>query len=84
MLDVTDNFLNGDFEAAKAQHLSNFAVAKAMFQDPNPCPIKKAMAMRGVITSPFVRLPLVPSDDKVYAVIKAELDKKDTNALLGA
>jgi len=73
MLGVTRNVEKGDWAAARAQHLSNFALCKSLFVDPNPCPVKKAMAETGLIGSAMVRLPLVPSDAKTYAGIQAVL-----------
>lgn len=44
-----------------------------MFQDPNPCPVKLAMWKKGVISSPFVRLPLVVSDEKTWTASEAAI-----------
>merc|ERR1719480_540217 len=76
MTDVTGAALKGDWEKARAAHLRNFHICKAMFQDPNPCPMKAALAAAKVIQTSHVRLPLVPSDDKVLTVIQHQLQEK--------
>ncbi len=50
--------LGGDFGKAGKLHRKLYPAFKAIFLDPNPVPIKVALARAGVIGSPEVRLPL--------------------------
>jgi 4-hydroxy-tetrahydrodipicolinate synthase len=49
-----------DFVKAAAMHRKLYPVFKALFLDPNPVPVKVALARAGIIRSPEVRLPLAP------------------------
>ena len=46
---------------------------KALFIEPNPVPAKTAMALAGMIESPYVRLPLCKMADDKLEILKAEL-----------
>jgi 4-hydroxy-tetrahydrodipicolinate synthase len=50
--------LAGDFAGASKLHRKLFPLFKALFIEPNPVPIKAALARAGLIGSPDVRLPL--------------------------
>jgi 4-hydroxy-tetrahydrodipicolinate synthase len=50
--------LAGDYTAARKIHRKFYPVFKGIFVEPNPAPIKHAMAQAGVISSAEVRLPL--------------------------
>lgn len=67
--------LAGDYRAARARHIALFPLCKAMFVETNPVPVKRAMALRGLIPSATVRLPLVglaaESDAKLRAALAA-------------
>ncbi len=52
--------LAGDYAAARKVHRRLYPVFKAIFVEPNPAPIKDALARAGVISSAEVRLPLCP------------------------
>ncbi len=47
-----------DFAAARAEHHALYPLFKALFIEPNPAPVKVAMARAGIISSPETRLPL--------------------------
>jgi 4-hydroxy-tetrahydrodipicolinate synthase len=51
-----------DFVAARKQHQRLSALYEALFVEPNPCPVKAALAMRGLITGEL-RLPFVTVSD---------------------
>ena len=51
--------LAGDWAAAKAQHEKLYKIAKAMFIETNPIPVKTALRMMGKIDGEL-RLPLCP------------------------
>jgi 4-hydroxy-tetrahydrodipicolinate synthase len=50
--------LAGDYASALRQHRRLYPMFRAIFVEPNPVPIKAALARAGVISSPEVRLPL--------------------------
>ena len=50
--------LANDFAKATRLHRKLYPVFKAMFIEPNPVPVKVALARAGIIRSPEVRLPL--------------------------
>lgn len=50
--------LDNDFAKAAKIHRKLYPVFKALFVEPNPVPVKTALARAGRISSPFVRSPL--------------------------
>ena len=54
--------LDGDWKRARELHLRLFPLAKAMFIETNPIPVKEAMAMLGMIAAEY-RLPLCPMSE---------------------
>ena len=54
--------LDGDFKRARDLHHRLFPLARAVFIETNPIPIKEAMAMAGMI-GPEMRLPMCPMSD---------------------
>jgi 4-hydroxy-tetrahydrodipicolinate synthase len=67
--------LAGDYAAARQLHRRMYPLFRGLFVEPNPAPIKHAMARAGVISSAEVRLPLCE--------LSAE-NRKVLNALLAA
>ncbi|MFQ5898869.1 MAG: 4-hydroxy-tetrahydrodipicolinate synthase [Candidatus Methylomirabilia bacterium] len=55
--EMTHAALEGDWKRARELHLRLFPLAKAMFVETNPIPVKEAMALMGTIAPEF-RLPL--------------------------
>ena len=53
--------LDNDFALAGKLHRQLYPVFKALFIEPNPVPIKIALARAGIIKSEEVRLPLSPA-----------------------
>ncbi|MFM1852151.1 MAG: hypothetical protein RIS54_1835 [Verrucomicrobiota bacterium] len=51
----------GRFAQASAMHRRLYPVFKALFNEPNPVPVKLALHKSGLIRSPEVRLPLCPA-----------------------
>jgi len=62
--------LAGDYAAARKVHRRFYPVFKAIFVEPNPSPIKDAMARAGVISSAEVRLPLCPLSPASRAILR--------------
>ena len=52
--------MNGRFIEAREIHLENYQFFTDIFCEPNPVPIKTLMHLKGIISSPEVRLPLCP------------------------
>ena len=51
----------GDLKQAAKLHHQLYPVFKALFNEPNPVPIKLALHKAGIISTPEVRLPLCPA-----------------------
>lgn len=51
----------GDLKQAAVQHHRMYPVFKALFNEPNPVPIKLALHKEGIIGTSEVRLPLCPA-----------------------
>lgn len=70
--DVTTDVLAGRWEEAKKKHLALVPVHRAMFVEPNPQPVKAALAMAGRMKA-AVRLPLVEASAATRETIKKAL-----------
>ncbi len=65
-----------EFAKAAKIHRQLYPIFKALFVEPNPVPVKAAMARRGMVTSDEVRLPLCSlsaAGDKVLTAALASL-----------
>ena len=70
---LTRAALSGKWEAARAQHLRLFPLAREMLRlDTNPMPIKTALALRGRMAEEF-RLPMCRMDDEKRRRLEAIL-----------
>jgi 4-hydroxy-tetrahydrodipicolinate synthase len=49
-------------------------ITRLIFAEGNPCGIKVVLAEKGLIKN-YLRLPLVPASEGLYAKIKAEMAK---------
>ena len=58
MAEITRAFLGGDTERAREIHYQLLTVMEALFIEPNPIPVKTALAILGRIPEPTLRLPL--------------------------
>jgi 4-hydroxy-tetrahydrodipicolinate synthase len=68
--------LEGDVEAAGAEHLRLLDIFKGLFIVSNPIPVKYGLNRSGFrVGEP--RLPLVPPDEKTAAQLDALLDRYD-------
>lgn len=52
---------NGELAQARGLHHALAPLIRALFSEPNPGPLKAALAAQGLITSPTVRAPLTPA-----------------------
>jgi 4-hydroxy-tetrahydrodipicolinate synthase len=57
--EVIEDFVAGRAQAAAAKNLALYPVHRALFSEPNPAPVKGALAAKGIIASAAVRPPLV-------------------------
>ena len=69
---LTHAALNGDWDAARAQHLKLFPLFKGMFIETNPIPLKAAMRMMGMDTGEL-RLPLCELAESNEAALRSLL-----------
>ena len=63
MHDMVQAYLEGDVEKAKALHYELFELAKVLFIETNPIPVKTALALMGMISGEL-RLPLCEMESK--------------------
>ena len=75
MVELVDLMLAGEVEKAQAISDSLSGFFKALFVEPNPVPAKNAMFIKGMITSPFVRLPLCQMTAEHLEYLKEEMRK---------
>jgi 4-hydroxy-tetrahydrodipicolinate synthase len=64
--------LAGDFAQARCLHFQYYSLFKDLFIEPNPVPIKHALARNGLMTGD-VRLPLCPMGPSTQARLEATL-----------
>lgn len=70
--------LSGDFQKAATWHRKLYPTFKTIFIEPNPVPIKAALARAGYISSAQVRSPLcemTEANHKVLTTVLAEIGK---------
>lgn len=67
--DIVAKYLDGDKDGSKELMDKYMKLAKAMFVDVNPIPVKEAVSMIGFNAGP-VRLPLIEMDDKNKTYVK--------------
>jgi len=73
--------LAGNWDRARELHLRHFPLAKAMFCETNPIPVKWACAAMGLLT-PVWRSPMVPPTQAQMAIIRAEMEKAGLDPVL--
>src|SRR6476660_8208927 len=69
---LTELCAGGDFAAARTVHHQLAEWTAAAFVEPNPIPVKAALAMMGRISN-VLRLPLVPLAEKFETTVRAAL-----------
>jgi len=65
--------LDGRWEESRSIQMSLLPVARAMFVETNPIPIKAALAMKGLIRCPATRLPLTGAETTTIELLKSTL-----------
>ena len=74
MKSMINLYKSGRFEEATAMHLKLYPLFKKIFMAPNPVPIKQCLAKMGIIEN-YVRLPLVPLDEKEQSELYSVLEQ---------
>ncbi len=73
MVSLTRSVFENDLAAARSLHLKLYPLAKTLFCEPNPVPIKAALHRAGLIPSAETRLPLTPltepNRDRLFAIL---------------
>lgn len=69
MASLYDNFIAGNYDAARGIHQRLLKLIKTMFIETNPIPVKESLAMMGKI-KPELRLPLYPLADDNREVLR--------------
>ena len=64
----------GDYNSAQSQHRKLLPLFKDLFIEPNPVPVKTALAWRGLMAGE-VRLPLCEMSDANQARLRKTLDE---------
>jgi 4-hydroxy-tetrahydrodipicolinate synthase len=72
MKQMIQAYLAGDIATAAAIHIQLLALHKALFLQPNPVPVKKALALCGFDVGPL-RPPLKSASEEVTKVLKTAL-----------
>ncbi|MDE5984722.1 MAG: 4-hydroxy-tetrahydrodipicolinate synthase [Eubacterium sp.] len=72
--DIVQKYLDGDKEGSKEMMDKYLKLAKAMFVDVNPIPVKEAVNLIGYAAGPC-RLPLIEMDDKNKAYVKETMQE---------
>ncbi len=72
--DIVAKYLNGDIEGSKALMDKYMKLAKTLFCDVNPIPVKDAVNMIG-FKAGHCRLPLIDMTDENKALMKATLEE---------
>lgn len=72
--DIVQKYLDGDKAGSKEMMDKYLKLAKAMFVDVNPIPVKEAVSLIGFNAGPC-RLPLIEMDDKNKAYVKATMEE---------
>lgn len=72
--DIVQKYLDGDKEGSKTLMDKYMKLAKAMFVDVNPIPVKEAVSLIGFNAGP-VRMPLIEMDEKNKAYVKETMEE---------
>ena len=65
-------FVTGEYSKAKDIQLEILGRIRTLFVESNPVPVKAALALKGVIAHPTVRLPLVPLAPENLELVRKE------------
>ncbi len=71
---ATKYAVDGAFDEARRAHLGLLPLHEAMFLEASPAPVKAALAMRHIIATDIVRLPLVPCSESTRNTLAGLLE----------
>jgi 4-hydroxy-tetrahydrodipicolinate synthase len=74
MKQMIRHFLNGEHDAAAAEHRAMLPFMRALFAEPSPAPVKAMLNSLGVSVG-GVRLPMVPLTDEEFKKLSAVYQK---------
>lgn len=72
-VNITQPALRGDWHSALTSQMNVLPVVRAMFIETNPIPVKCALALKGIIRFPTVRLPLTEATSETVAALRRVL-----------
>lgn len=67
--------LKGNYKEAQEIHIQNYNFFTDIFMEPNPVPIKTLLYLKGMISSPEVRLPLTSASSKNFVLLQELANK---------
>jgi len=73
--ELVQYFLKGDVTSSRKLHFEYYPLFKDLFIEPNPVPIKSALAWIGIIAKPDVRLPLCEMSEAGALKLRSTLDR---------
>lgn len=73
--EMCDAAWNGDTHKGYQIHFDLLPLIRLFFKETNPCPVKTALKIMGLIKSDEVRLPLVPTTRPLEEKIRIELQR---------
>lgn len=76
MVSMVSHALKGDFARSRESQFGLLPLIRALFSETNPIPVKAAVWIRGLISSPAVRLPLTPAQSTTVARLRDLLTKR--------
>ncbi len=74
MVEMVRLFRDGKIAEAEAVNSGLHGFFKALFVEPNPVPAKTAMALLGMIKSPYVRLPLCSMEGAKLEILRGAMN----------
>ncbi|MHC1629592.1 MAG: 4-hydroxy-tetrahydrodipicolinate synthase [Methanoculleaceae archaeon] len=76
MVEMYEQFMSGNLDAARDLHYRLSPLFRAMFIDTNPVPVKTAVRLRGMAAGPL-RLPLDDMDDEKVQALRRVISAYD-------
>ena len=73
--EICARFFRGDLQGSLALQLELLPLAKALFSEVNPIPVKAAMAAMGFCEN-YLRLPLTPMEDTHWRTLRARMSEQ--------
>lgn len=71
---ITQAALRGDFVGSLQAQKQVLALVRTLFSETNPIPLKSALYLKGIISHPTLRLPLIPAKPETIEKLKHLLE----------